>query len=182
MKTYARFVGCVLAELFPPVTYAEDIFIPGSPAVPPGPGNPQGTPEGPPVLLHAQGDEIPISDRFHPDFVAQLVEYDPENPPQPADPPQPAVEVRIATLRTVVQAHLDAQAVALGYDDIRTAVTYAEEPAVAKFQAEGLAMRAWRSLVWARCYEILAQWQAGELPEPDAAALMPMLPAFNPPA
>lgn len=134
-----------------------------------------------PVFNH-DGDEVPISARFHPDFVAQLVPYDPENPPPAPLPTAQPVEARIAALRATVQALLDEKAEALGYDDIGTAVTYAEEPAILKFQAEGKALRAWRSLVWAKCYEILADWQAGELPEPDAAALVPMLPAFNPPA
>jgi len=67
-------------------------------------------------------------------------------------PPAPT----IADITTAVQAHLDAAARAAGYDDIRSVVTYADEPAVPKFQADGQAFRAWRSLVWAKCYELLA--------------------------
>jgi hypothetical protein len=47
-----------------------------------------------------------------------------------------------------VQAHLDTFAQSWGYDDIFTACTYAEEPTVPRFQAEGRALRAWRSQVW----------------------------------
>ncbi|APW38956.1 hypothetical protein RD110_18545 [Rhodoferax koreense] len=83
---------------------------------------------------------------------------------------------RIDLLRARVQTHLDERAQALGYDDISTAVTYADEPAVAKFQAEGQALRAWRSLIWAKCYEILAQWEAGTVVEPTGDQLAAMLP------
>lgn len=95
----------------------------------------------------------------------------------PAQPVAPPVEQRMAALQAAVQAHLDGQAQALNYDDIRTAVTYADEPAVPKFQAEGQALRAWRSVVWAKCYEILAQWQADQVAEPSSSELIAMLPA-----
>ena len=49
--------------------------------------------------------------------------------------------------------HLNAKAKEYGYDDIKTAVTYADEPSVAKFQTEGQAFRTWRSLVYAYLYE-----------------------------
>ena len=101
--------------------------------------------------------------------------------PQSPAPGVPPVEARIAHLRDTVQAHLDAGARALGYDDIKTAVTYADEPAVAKFQVEGQALRAWRSLVWQACYGLLASWQAGEADEPAAEELITMLPVFQAP-
>ena len=129
----------------------------------------------------AEGRLVPIEERFHPDIVAHLVEYDPAHPPVEAPAPAPTVAERIATLAVRVQAALDAAAQALGYDDIKTAVTYADEPAVAKFEAEGKALRAWRSLVWAKCYEVLGQWQAGQVAEPSGAELIAMLPAFEAP-
>lgn len=60
-----------------------------------------------------------------------------------------------------VQAHMDATAQARGYDDIKSAVTYADEPTVASFQAEGRAFRKWRSEVWAHCYVVMAAVQGG---------------------
>lgn len=60
-------------------------------------------------------------------------------------------EARAAAVRAV-QAHLDATARAWGYDDIFTAVTYADEPEAPQFQAEGRALRKWRSKVWRACY------------------------------
>lgn len=73
MKTYARIINGVVAEIFPPMTYAEDVFAPGVPAMEPSPANPNGTLEVPTVLIHAQGEDIPIEARYHPDFIAGLV-------------------------------------------------------------------------------------------------------------
>jgi hypothetical protein len=74
-----------------------------------------------------------------------------------------------------VQAHMDAMAQSRGYDDIKSAVTYADEPAVQTFQAEGQAFRTWRSLVWAHCYTLMAQVQAGA-PMPTMQDLIASLP------
>lgn len=93
-----------------------------------------------------------------------------------------AAQAKAAQIQAVaaqVQAHLDAQALELGYDNIFTAVTYATEPAVAKFQNDGIALRAWRSLVWATCYEVLAEIDAGTREPLDAAQLLALLPTFS---
>lgn len=84
--------------------------------------------------------------------------------------------------RSAIQQHLDAAAVEAGYDDIKTAVTYAEEPAVPKFQAEGQAFREWRSLCWAYGYSQLDAVEAGERPKPTVEALIAELPALVLPA
>jgi hypothetical protein len=81
-----------------------------------------------------------------------------------------------------VQAKLDAAAVAARYDSIATAVSYAEEPAVPKFQADGIAFRAWRSLVWAYAYEQLAKVLAGEREQPTIEAFLLELPELVLPA
>jgi hypothetical protein len=47
-----------------------------------------------------------------------------------------------------VQKRIDEQARAWGYDDIKSAATYADDPD-AQFAAEGLALRNWRSATWA---------------------------------
>lgn len=101
---------------------------------------------------------------------------DPEAPPRP---PEPSSEERLEALRNLVQEYLDAMARAWGYDDIRSAVTYAEEPAVPRFQAEGKALRAWRSMVWSACYELLARVQAGDLDEPSGDELIGLLPRLE---
>ena len=75
-----------------------------------------------------------------------------------------------------VQAHLDQAAQALGYDDIKSAATYADEDAVLKFQQEGQSLRAWRSLVWEHCFTLLASVQAGKREIPSEAELIAGLP------
>lgn len=83
---------------------------------------------------------------------------------------------KIEAVRVRLQAVMDAAAQALGYDDIKVAITYADEPAVPKFQAEGQALRAWRSLVWDACYAHPAMSGQAPIPTPDEAeALMPAL-------
>ena len=52
--------------------------------------------------------------------------------------------------------HLDATAREYGYDDVKTVVTYADEPAVPKFQTEGKAFRRWRSECYAYAYQQMA--------------------------
>lgn len=78
-----------------------------------------------------------------------------------------------------IQKHLDATAKKFGYDDIKSAVTYADEPSVAKFQLEGQAFRAWRSLCWAKCYEIQSQVEDGKMQPPSIEQLIDELPKFN---
>lgn len=87
-----------------------------------------------------------------------------------------------AALTEAVQAHLDATAQSYGYDSIYTAVTYADEPAVESFQKEGQALRAWRSLVWVACHQVLADVMAGKRGVPSSAELIAELPAFTMPA
>ena len=93
-------------------------------------------------------------------------------------PEQIAAETQ-RTLVNAVQNYLDSAAKQYGYDDIKSAVTYADEPAVPKFQAEGRAFRAWRSLTWATCYAILADVLAGTRPVPTVDGLLAELPIFN---
>ena len=80
---------------------------------------------------------------------------------------------------TAVQSHMDATAQSSGYDDIKTACTYADEPAVPKFQSEGQTFRAWRSLVWAYCYAQLDAVTAGERTVPTADVLIAELPKLT---
>lgn len=101
---------------------------------------------------------------------------------QPCAEPGPTemtVEQKQAALSGKVQEHLDQAAQDLGYDDIRSAVTYADEQAVPKFQAEGRALRAWRSEVWAACYDLLDQWSKGKIEEPTPEDVIAALPAFQ---
>lgn len=84
-----------------------------------------------------------------------------------------------AQFEQAVQAKLDGAAQAARYDSIATAVSYAEEPAVPKFQNDGIAFRAWRSLVWAYAYEQLALVLAGGREQPTVDEFLAELPALE---
>ena len=95
----------------------------------------------------------------------------PPSPPPPTD----------TDLAAAVQSPLDVAARSRGYDDIKPAVTYADEPAVPAYQADGQALRAWRSLVWAAYYSILDAVKSGARTAPTAADLTADLPALTTP-
>lgn len=113
-------------------------------------------------------------------WVLRDIPQPPASAPAP-EPEPPTPEQQMQAVEDAIQAYMDDMARMLGYDDIRTAVTYAEEPAVAKFQAEGQALRAWRSLVWAACYAHLALVEAGDAEIPTLEEAIAMLPLFTPP-
>jgi hypothetical protein len=108
----------------------------------------------------------------------ELVEMTPKEIDAHLNPP-PTAEQIMQRLEARVQSWLDEQARALGYDDIKSAVTYADEPAVPRFQQEGQALRRLRSLVWARCYEILSAVQAGQRSIPSEEELIAELEALK---
>lgn len=100
--------------------------------------------------------------------------------PEPYVPtPEEVAEQTKQQLIWSVQNHLDTAARQLGYDDIKTAVTYADEPAVPKFQTEGKAFRAWRSLVWAACYATLADVLDNKRDVPTVDELLAELPVLE---
>lgn len=81
----------------------------------------------------------------------------------------------------LVQDRLDEHARSLGYTSMDRAVTYASEPAVKKFQAEGRLLRAWRSLYWTACWPVLEAVRTGTRPVPTREALLAELDAAAPP-
>jgi hypothetical protein len=142
------------------------------------------------------GVEVPVSDRFPVAVVQTLVDVT-DMSPRPAcgwsydgstfAPPVETVPEKTpdqiaAEKVAMVQAFMDAKARERNYDSIATAVTYAEEPAVPRFQAEGQAFRAWRSLVWNKCYEILDAVQAGTQAIPTDEELLAALPTLTLPS
>lgn len=85
---YARRQNGRTVEVIAPAYYEADVLAPL-----PEDAAEDATPE----VLHRKGEEIDIAARFHPDFVAQLVPYDPTNPPVdelPVETPPTADEVR----------------------------------------------------------------------------------------
>lgn len=92
------------------------------------------------------------------------------------EPTKEEIEQQIqAQLTNAVQHVLDAKAQELNYDSCLSVCSYIDT-GVQKFDDEGKAFRAWRSAVWAKGYEILAQVQSGERAIPTEAELIAELP------
>lgn len=92
------------------------------------------------------------------------------------EPTKEEIEQRIQKqLTDAVQHVLDAKAQELFYDNCLSVCSYIDT-GVPKFDAEGKAFRAWRSAVWAKGYEILAQVQSGERGIPSEEELLAELP------
>lgn len=89
--------------------------------------------------------------------------------------PVPTPEEIQKQLTGAVQHVLDAKAQELNYDSCLSVCSYINT-GVSKFDAEGRAFRQWRSAVWAKGYEILAQVQSGERAIPTEAELIAELP------
>lgn len=102
--------------------------------------------------------------------------------PELADPPPPTTAELMANITARLQEHLEQTAQAYGYDSISSAISYADEPAVPKFQREGQAIRAWRSMFWDAANAIFADVKAGTRPVPTAAELIAELPELTLPA
>ena len=83
-----------------------------------------------------------------------------------------------AMLTAKVQKYLDTTAQKLGYDSCLSVCSYVNT-GVAKFDEEGEAFRKWRSAVWAKGYEIVAQVQASTRPIPTEEELFAELPAIE---
>ena len=89
--------------------------------------------------------------------------------------PQPTQEEIIKGYTSQVQAYLDATAKQRNYDNIFTLCGYITDPNP-KFQLEAQAAVAWRSAVWTKCYEILAEVQAGTRTMPtDIISELPVM-------
>ena len=93
--------------------------------------------------------------------------------------PEPTIEEQQAfiqkQLTDAVQHVLDTKAQELNYDNCLSVCSYIDT-GVARFDAEGKAFRAWRSAVWAKGYEILAEVQAGKREIPTEEELIAELP------
>lgn len=89
--------------------------------------------------------------------------------------PEPTPEEIQAKLTYEVQRVLDDEAKKLGYDSCLSVCSYVDT-GVQKFDAEGKAFRAWRSAVWSKGYEILAEVKEGKREIPTVEDLIAELP------
>lgn len=89
--------------------------------------------------------------------------------------PEPTPEEIQLRLTQAVQRHLDTKAMELGYDSCLSVCSYVDT-GIQKFDAEGTAFRAWRSAVWAKCYEILEEVKLGVRDIPTEEELISDLP------
>lgn len=131
--------------------------------------------EDPGAVLRDDGTLIPAGHRWWADYQTWLAAG---NQPFPAQTKEQAEQDLTRSFENGIQDHMDAAAHARGYDSIATAVSYAEEPAVPRFQDDGKAFRAWRSRVWAYAYQELAKVKAGEREIPTLDAFLAELPAL----
>ena len=83
-----------------------------------------------------------------------------------------------AQYTALIQSMLDKEAQKLGYDNCNSVCTYVDT-GVAKFDAEGVAFRKWRSAVWAKGYELLDEVKAGARPVPTPEELPDLLPKLT---
>lgn len=131
-------------------------------------------------------DAIEVSDElyaalFDAQSLGKVITMGPSSLPIAVDPSVLLTPAQSAgKLARAVQSHVDGAARALGYDNVLAAISYADEPSVPRFQAEGTALRAWRSAVWAAAAPAIAAVQGGGI-APAAADLIGTLPAFAPP-
>lgn len=92
--------------------------------------------------------------------------------------PTVTIEQQTEMFKFAIQKHMDDAARATGYDDIKTAVTYADEPSVPKFQNEGRAFRSWRSQCWSYGYQEMDKVLGGTRPMPTVEQMISELPAL----
>lgn len=97
---------------------------------------------------------------------------------QPATAPEDYADV-MAAKWLVVQAFMDSKAKAWGYESLASAITYADEPIVPRFQEQGRALRAWRSRVRERFLDISDHVFAKQRPVPSDASLLNDIPALE---
>lgn len=119
---------------------------------------------------------LPFATRQMPD--GKVMQPDSKGNPVLVDAPAPSQDDQIKANTAAVQAEMDRQAQAKGYDNILSACSYAAQPVGAPFQSQGAAFLAWRSQVWQDAYTKLDQVKAGTIPMPtpaEAVADMPPL-------
>lgn len=105
----------------------------------------------------------------------KLIQADAKGRPVLVDPPPPTAEQIIAQYDAAVQQRLDDFAKTRNYTNIMSAATYATST-VPKFKDEGQYAVEVRDATWAKCYEVLAEVEAGSRPMPTLDELLSELP------
>ena len=99
--------------------------------------------------------------------------------PKKTEPTKEEIEAQIQKqLTDAVQRVLDAKAKELLYDSCLSVCSYIDT-GVQKFDDESRAFRKWRSAVWSKGYEILAEINAGTRVNPTEEELIAMLPELE---
>lgn len=124
------------------------------------------------IVINRAVADYPLSSNWiEDDGTAEIGgEYDGQFHPAP---------VKLPTLdqyEAAVQEMLDSKAQSRGYDGIISACSYAGAPN--QFQAESQAFITWRGDVWATCYALMADVNAGA-PAPSIDELIAALPQFG---
>ena len=85
----------------------------------------------------------------------------------------------VAAGMAVIDGLLHRVANSYGYDSIMTMMSYAEEPAVERYQLEGRAARAWRSLCYFKGEQIRDAVKAGDRERPTDDELLAEMPEID---
>ena len=91
----------------------------------------------------------------------------------------PTIEEIKANLLSAVDNYLNTKVQQRGYDNILSACTYAFDTADTTFAEEGKKCLSWRSLVYRKCYDILAEVNAGTREIPTEEELLAELPELE---
>lgn len=91
--------------------------------------------------------------------------------------PELTAEEKIQVITNAVQDHLDKAVQALNYDNGFACASYATSSNL-KFRAEAQSYVDWRDEVWAMCYSLLDDYQAGKIEMPTSDEVIAMLPEF----
>ena len=124
------------------------------------------------------GDLVVVNDAVYEALRDKSVEPGPDGQPRAVEPAEPTVEQLIGVLTDALQAEMDEKARTLGYDDIKTAITYRGDPNP-KFASESEALFLWRSAVWTQAYALLDQVQQGLAQFPTVQEAIDMMPPLQ---
>lgn len=97
-------------------------------------------------------------------------------PPEPTQ--EDIVKSRITEIQSAVQNLLDAKAQEKNYDNGFAIASYANSTD-AIFHDEANRFISWRDACWRECYNILAQFQSGEIEMPTVEYVLSRLPSLN---